>query len=76
MLRTPTGFDRASTPSTVGASQSSNVRDTFMTMVNPSVPQYMGAQPVIGTWSLFSSNLHFHNQHHLREPFLCGSCLI
>ncbi|CAF4331510.1 unnamed protein product [Adineta steineri] len=55
MLGTPPGFDRTSTPSTAGDSHSSNFGATFSSMVNPSVPQTIGAQPVIGTESLFSS---------------------
>ena len=54
MLGTPPGFDGASTPYIVGASHSSNIRATFTLTINPSFPQSMGEQPVIGTGSLFS----------------------
>ena len=54
MLGTPSSFDGASTSSIVGASHSSNVRATYTSMVNPSTPHTMWAQPVIGTWYLFS----------------------
>ena len=64
MLGTPPGFDGASTPSTIGASHSSNIGATFISTVNPSIPQSMGAQLIIGTGSLFLSNLRFHNPHH------------
>lgn len=55
MLGTPRSFDGASTPSTIGVFHSSNVGATFTSTVNPSVPQSMGAQLVIGIGSLFSS---------------------
>ncbi|CAF4203973.1 unnamed protein product [Adineta steineri] len=55
MLGTSLRFDRTSTPSTIGASHSSNVGATFTLTVDPSIPQSIGAQPVIGTGSLFSS---------------------
>ena len=56
MLGTPLGFNRTSTPFTTGVSHSSNVGTSFSsTTVDPSIPQILGAQPGIGSGSLFSS---------------------
>ena len=55
MLGNPFGFYRTSTPSIIGSSHSSNVGGTFSSTVDPSIPQSIGAQLVIGTRSLFSS---------------------
>ena len=55
MLETPSRFDGESIASNVGSSHSSNIRATYASMVNPSIPHTIRAQPVIGTWSLFSS---------------------
>ena len=56
MLGTPLGSTRDSSPFSLGTSHPPNVEPLFASsMANPSIPQISGAQPGIGSGSLFSS---------------------